>query len=96
MQPVFACGACNACLAHPRAACALAGALRAATEGHAGAQLALRRGGAVGLVVALRGRLGEVAGFEAATGAHRVAFFDGAKAAWVRLWAEEVRVVRGE
>jgi hypothetical protein len=50
----------------------------------------------VGLVVALRGRLGEVAGFEAATGAHRVAFFDGAQAAWVRLWAEEVRVVRGE
>jgi len=95
-RPVFACGACDACLAHPRAACALSGALWAAMEGHAGAQLALRQGGAVGLVVSLRGRLGEVEGFEAATGAHRVAFYDGSKAARVRLWAEEVRVVRGE
>ena len=66
------------------------------TEGHAGAQLALRQGGAVGQVVSLldRHKLGVVAAFEPATGTHRVTFFDGSKAARVQLWAERVRLVQ--
>ena len=97
VQPVFACGACDACLAVPRTTCALRAALKALqTEGHVGAQLALRQGGAVGQVVSLldRHKLGVVAAFEPTTGTHRVTFFDGSKAARVQLWAERVRLVQ--